>query len=384
MNSDIPDFPIVSVWNREVLDLILESAVFGAANEKLAQFDSREAFFAHPCDFLDPDMCVYCFDALEAFLAGTKVPYPDGDWAMDDAKRWPLFVRWRRKVVPGIPDPSMNFVERQFVPAGTSGSFLPQPLSSVRELVFKSATEDPRCMPITSEHVDELEVSVFVIVSYETARDPMDWEMGVHGMLISFEDYKGVVYSAEYLPDVPVICGWTKEHTIKQLIQKAGYKGFVDQHFRRSRIVLTRFTVESTSMMHDEILYRRLDAREAQIEPRENAVEEAREVLLGIQDHMAASENVSEEFHRRLEAARSNFEDCELDLAAIRQDVDHYYSRLGLSPPREPSPPPLGEGDSISNAPLTTAAARHEQAITSAFELAELSLEEHAEEGPLA
>ena len=76
MNSDIPDFPIVSVWNREVLDLILESAVFGAANEKLAQFDSREAFFAHPCDFLDPDMCVYCFDALEAFLAGTKVARP--------------------------------------------------------------------------------------------------------------------------------------------------------------------------------------------------------------------------------------------------------------------------------------------------------------------
>ena len=375
-NSDIPDFPIVTVWNREVLNLILESAVFGAEDGKLVQFDSREAFFAHPCDYLDPDLCVYCFDALEAFITGCAVPYPDGDWAMDDAKRWPLFVRWQKKVVPGIPDASMNFVQRQFVPAGTSGSFLPQPLSSVRELVFKSASEDPRCMPITLDIVDDLEVTVFVIVSYETARDPMDWEMGVHGMLISFEDYKGVVYGAEYLPDVPVICGWTKEHTINQLIQKAGYKGFVDEHFRRTRIVLTRFTVESTSMMHDEILYRRLDEREAQIEPREKAVAEAKEVHAGIQEHMAVSEQPPEELQRRLDNAARHLEDCELELVAIQREVDHMRNRLGLSPPREPSPPPLGEDDSILNAPIETEAARHEAAIADAFAVAELELED--------
>ena len=378
-NSEMPDFPIVTVWNQEVQDIILASAVFGSEDGKLVQFDAREAFFAHPCAYIDPDICVYCFDVLEAFLDDVEIPYPDGDWAMDDSKRWPLFVRWRKKAVPGIPDSSMNFVERQFSQAGTMGSYLPQPFSSVRELVFKSATDDPHCMPITSDIVDDLEVTIFVIVSYETARDSLDWEIGVHGMLISFEDYKGVVYNAMYFPDVPVTCGWTKEHTVNQLIKKAGYKGFMDDHFRKTRVVLTRFTVESTSMMHDEILYRRLDSRVAQIEPRENAVAEAKENVLGVEEHIAASDKPPEELYLRLKRAKEHLEDCELDLLDIEREVNYIRGRLGLSPPREPSPPPLGEDDSILNEKVNSEEARHEAEIAMAFELAELEL---SEEGP--
>ena len=83
-----------------------------------------------------------------------------------------------------------------------------------------------------------------------------------------------------------------------------------------------------------------------------------------------------EELYLRLKRAKEHLEDCELDLLDIEREVNYIRGRLGLSPPREPSPPPLGEDDSILNEKVNSEEARHEAEIAMAFELAELELSE--------
>jgi hypothetical protein len=39
-----------------------------------------------------------------------------------------------------------------------------------------------------------------VLTSFESSTDYLDWVPGVHGLIISFEDFKGRVYYAHYLP----------------------------------------------------------------------------------------------------------------------------------------------------------------------------------------
>lgn len=221
--ANLPDFPIVSVWNRQTRDLILASCVFGAQDDAMGlQADQREAFFLHPSPRVDSTICDYCFDTLIAFLKGEATPdCRDMHWALDTDRRWPMFLRWRKRMVAGVVDEE-DFSERQFLTAGIASSLLPRPLNTFQELVFRSAADDPHCVPIALEDVPYLECNAMVVTCMEAARDMTDWELGVHGILVSFEDYKGVVYGESYLPDVPVICGWTKEHTINQLMQKAG------------------------------------------------------------------------------------------------------------------------------------------------------------------
>ena len=52
----------------------------------------------------------------------------------------------------------------------------------------------------------------------------MDWEIGKHGLRISFS-WNSRRYGATYLPDVAREQGWTKEDTIVSLMRKAGWSG---------------------------------------------------------------------------------------------------------------------------------------------------------------
>jgi hypothetical protein len=52
----------------------------------------------------------------------------------------------------------------------------------------------------------------------------MDWELGTHGLRISFI-HRNRRYGATYLPDVAPEQGWTKEETVESLMRKAGWDG---------------------------------------------------------------------------------------------------------------------------------------------------------------
>ena len=62
--------------------------------------------------------------------------------------------------------------------------------------------------------------------------DAMDWDLGTHGIRISFI-HRGRRHGATYLPDVPVEQEWTKEETIENLMRKAGWYGTSGRFARR-------------------------------------------------------------------------------------------------------------------------------------------------------
>lgn len=76
MEGKLPDFPLETQWSREVLELILSSCYYGGEDTSVLQFDQREAFFFHRCDRLDPGICEYCFQLLEAHFSLPDSTYP--------------------------------------------------------------------------------------------------------------------------------------------------------------------------------------------------------------------------------------------------------------------------------------------------------------------
>jgi uncharacterized protein (TIGR00296 family) len=98
-----------------------------------------------------------------------------------------------------------------------------------------------------------LEVAVTLLTNFETCADPLDWELGVHGIKISFY-YHHKRYSATYLPDVSVEQGWNKEETLDSLVRKAGWgKGRSWRDAAELKVV--RYQGRKESVEYDE--YRR-------------------------------------------------------------------------------------------------------------------------------
>ena len=87
-----------------------------------------------------------------------------------------------------------------------------------------SALHDSRFSPITLAELPTLEAAVTLLTDFETCTDPLAWELGVHGIKISFYE-RHRRYTATYLPDVAVEQEWTKEETLESLIRKAGLTG---------------------------------------------------------------------------------------------------------------------------------------------------------------
>jgi len=108
---------------------------------------------------------------------------------------------------------------------GCIGTFEPQPLASgLSAYALTSALQDTRFNPITLRELPALEVSVTLLTDFEPCSHALDWELGVHGIKISFYE-RHRRYSATYLPDVAVEQGWSKEETMESLMQKAGWSG---------------------------------------------------------------------------------------------------------------------------------------------------------------
>lgn len=87
-----------------------------------------------------------------------------------------------------------------------------------------SAFEDARFPPIPLRDLPTLEVGVTLLTDFEPASTPTSWDIGTHGLRISFT-WHGRRYGATYLPDVAREQGWTKEETLVSLMRKAGWNG---------------------------------------------------------------------------------------------------------------------------------------------------------------
>ncbi|KAH9223082.1 AMMECR1 domain-containing protein [Leptodontidium sp. 2 PMI_412] len=156
--------------------------------------------------------------------------------------RSPLFVTWNT-VSPTTANRSLR---------GCIGTFETQDLESgLESYTLISALEDTRFSPISASELSSLEVSVTLLTDFEDTEDQLDWDLGVHGLKITFY-IKNRRYGACYLPDVPVEQGWTKEETVVSLMRKAGWTGRRDKWREVTDFKGTRFQGKAESLEWDE------------------------------------------------------------------------------------------------------------------------------------
>jgi uncharacterized protein (TIGR00296 family) len=164
---------------------------------------------------------------------------------LSDISESPLFVTWNTV--------SSRNSSRSL--RGCIGTFETLPLAlGLSSYALTSALEDHRFNPVSLSELPSLEVAVTLLTDFETANDAMDWEVGVHGVRISFYA-KNKRYGACYLPDVAVEQGWDKEETIVSLMRKAGWGGRKEKWTDVEDLKVVRFQGMAETVEYDE--YRR-------------------------------------------------------------------------------------------------------------------------------
>ncbi|KAB8260157.1 AMMECR1 domain-containing protein [Aspergillus pseudonomiae] len=169
---------------------------------------------------------------LSSSTPTTTMTTPSSQSLQSDASGWrrqrgkdqqyPLFVTW-------------NTVSRSGRKSlrGCIGTFEAQELAAgLESYALTSAFEDTRFTPIPAAAIPTLSCSLTLLGSFEPCTNALDWTLGVHGIRISFIN-RGRRYGATYLPDVPVEQGWTKEQTLRSLMEKAGWDGGHESMTRR-------------------------------------------------------------------------------------------------------------------------------------------------------
>jgi uncharacterized protein (TIGR00296 family) len=157
-------------------------------------------------------------------------------------EKFPLFVTWEtRSRWPG-GSPRLR---------GCIGNFEPLPLDAgLREYALISGLKDSRFNPIEEKELSRLQCSVSLLTEFEDAEDYLDWDIGTHGIYITFAAPSSTrrsfrltssrLLSATYLPDVIPEQGWTKQEAVDSAIRKAGWDGAIDDEFRY-KISLRRY-----------------------------------------------------------------------------------------------------------------------------------------------
>lgn len=122
----------------------------------------------------------------------------------------PLFVTWN---VIGPQGKELR---------GCIGTFSALKLDSgVKEYAAISAFEDLRFEPIEAHELPRLECAVTLLTDFEESSGIFDWQIGKHGIQITFE-YNKRHYSGTFLPEVAAEQGWSQVETLQYLIRKAG------------------------------------------------------------------------------------------------------------------------------------------------------------------
>jgi len=182
----------------------------------------------------------YCFDVLLAELK--KEPMPIVPSSTVDISS-PLFVTWKKVADSGG-------LELR----GCIGNFGSLPLvTALKEYSLVSSMRDSRFKPIRLDEVPALHVGLSFLQNFEYADDIYDWNIGVHGIQITFNDLQGKTRSATYLPEVTLEQRWSKREAVESLVRKAGFRGDIDNALLGT-ISLERYQSVKASMSYEQYL----------------------------------------------------------------------------------------------------------------------------------
>lgn len=151
---------------------------------------------------------------LTSSTGATTPSTPSYASRLSATESFPLFVTWNTLSRSG--NKSLR---------GCIGTFEGLPLAQgLQTYAITSAFDDTRFSPIPASLMPSLSCSLTLLADFEPCLDAMDWDLGTHGIRISFT-HRNRRHGATYLPDVAVEQGWTKEETIESLMKKAGWDG---------------------------------------------------------------------------------------------------------------------------------------------------------------
>lgn len=158
--------------------------------------------------------------SLSANTSATSVAGGAPEPVTDPDAEYPLFVTWN-KAAGGRGG--------EYHLRGCIGTFEAQPLADgLSSYAVIAALHDSRFSRVSARELPSLQVAVTLLTDFEDADDVLDWELGTHGIRISFQ-WDGRRHGATYLPDVATEQGWTKEQTLVSLMRKAGWEGRRDR-----------------------------------------------------------------------------------------------------------------------------------------------------------
>jgi uncharacterized protein (TIGR00296 family) len=155
----------------------------------------------------------------------------------------PLFVTWRKK--------KKTMFSQDYTLRGCIGTFTSLPLlEGLQQFAIKSAFNDSRFDPIKREEVEHLQCSVSALLDFEHASDLLDWEIGTHGIQISFEDpISKCMRKATYLPEVCPSQSWTQTQCLESLYRKSGFNGPITQYLKSSTSLI-RYSSTKVSLTY--------------------------------------------------------------------------------------------------------------------------------------
>ncbi|CAM9821534.1 unnamed protein product [Chrysoparadoxa australica] len=208
-------------------------------------------------------MCSYCFELLEAHFKQDEPPTP----TFPTDYSCPLFVTWEKRSRQDGASASLR---------GCIGTLSPCLISEIKSYAFASALRDTRFPPIKSKELPSLTVAVSLLVKYEPANGPYDWEVGMrknererkqtcHYLHTTAPDLSKpspvclVATPLTFLLPADSTCllardtGWTQQEAVESLVRKAGYKGAIKPTLLEGMTV-TRYQSSKCKLTYQEYL----------------------------------------------------------------------------------------------------------------------------------
>lgn len=180
------------------------------------------------------ELCFLCFETLENKLRHTSndkvFRYVTSKYV--SPKSYPMFVTWKN-------DGTLR---------GCKGSFKDLPLiDGLKDRTIDAAFNDGRFHHLEEKELcSSLTCSISLLHSFEKTSNPLDWEIGVHGIRLFLDGN-----SSTYLPHVALEHKWDKMEALAHLARKGGYgKKYDEGAIKRS--IVERYQASRESATWDE------------------------------------------------------------------------------------------------------------------------------------